>query len=174
MENARELVRQYVERAISDGQGYLITYYRQGDDSAVRFMAGYITKAMHSDRVAPPANAVIDELICEVFEQRPRASIDDCDCESGKLGPHVGFLHVCDEKDGPGAEGSQVERCEVCQTLPDDEAAKRLHATLCGCGWGTPCPECGEGLRICWAGGEDMHCDACGAVVPLDRITKRS
>jgi hypothetical protein len=167
MENERDLVREYVERAISEGQGYLITYYRQGDDGAVRFMSGYITQSMRRDGVIPPHYEVVDKLIEEVFEERPRACIDDCDCESGTLGPHVGFLHVCAEEDVPGAESARIERCDLCQTLPDDETAIALHAKLCGCRWGNPCPSCGEGLRICWAGGADLHCDACDAVMPL-------
>jgi hypothetical protein len=55
----------------------------------------------------------------------------------------------------------------VCETLPDDKAAVALHAKLCGCRWGTPCPKCGEGLRACWVGDPDLHCDVCGAIVLL-------
>jgi hypothetical protein len=172
MEAERELVRKYIDRAVSEEQGYLITYYRQGDDGAVGFMSGYIMSSMRRDGVTAPHRDVVDALVREVFEEHPRVCIDDCNCESGTHGPHLGFLHVCAAEDGPGAEGARIERCEVCQTLSDDEGAIALHAKLCGCRWGEPCPKCGEGLRICWAGGADLHCDACGAVVSL--ATERS
>jgi hypothetical protein len=166
MANVRALVREYVNRAIEEDQGYLITYYRQGDDDAVKWMSGYITSSMRRDGVAIPSIYFVDELIREIFEERPRACIDDCDCESGTYGPHLGFVHVCSADDGPGVEGARIERCQVCKTLPDDDAASALHAKVCGCRWGEPCTKCGEGLRICWVGEPDLHCDACGAVVP--------
>jgi hypothetical protein len=167
MEEVRALVREYVNRAIDEEQGYLITYYRQGDAGAVSFMSGYITSSMHRDGVRVPNIDVVDDLIREIFAERPRSGIDDCNCESGSYGPHLGFLHICSAEDGPGVEGARIERCDACSTLPDDDTAAALHAKVCGCRWGEPCTKCGEGLRVCWAGDADMHCDACGAVVPL-------
>jgi hypothetical protein len=87
MDDTRALVRKYVNRAIDEDQGYLIVYYRQGDDGAVRFMAGYITQAMRGDGVTPPDNDDVDRLIREIFDEGPCGCIDDCD-DRGEEGDH--------------------------------------------------------------------------------------
>lgn len=85
----------------------------------------------------------VDQCGCEVPGEcavcaPPVAGPLNCECEDGKLGPYVGFLHMDNSLDGPelGRNGQHIECCDSCDTLPDDETAIALHAAVCGCGWG--------------------------------------
>jgi hypothetical protein len=71
MEDMRARVREYVHRAVSDGQGYLIGYYRMGGEGALRFMSGYVSAAMRVDGLSVPECAVVDALVRGGVRGRP-------------------------------------------------------------------------------------------------------